>query len=576
MGNWYYKNVVEKWLRLLIGEHFAVPVPTIVRLIQEHAKEAGSFNADSRSAASFLVPRHFGTMYMGGMVLACAPLLDSMLGSTLLEGGAATKDSYTKNLEYAHDYFQCMVRQRVGLATNPGDTKMGSRLKQVQDHLDLMFGKEEEDRVMRNLITEVAKLFLSVLQPEERSLLHLFKARLRSQYWRAGRDPTMFSVTDVKGSSKPTKFADALDELMDVIHAKAAKTTQPILDENEEVVEYKRVIEHKRQAHSLLLCVDIFFSDEQSHDLETLSVASDDTNHKSKRISSEERAEKMRFLSKVFNFVHVLEGQAVPNEKKKSSVMAKIGKALSESGFKEEDIQILKSRIGCAYMALKMLPTTEAVVDDDDDEGEEDSESEAGEQGQLVRAIFVGAESAGKSSLINFLINPSGDKTKPLPVAKTQCTQCITIVKHSECDEMYLGDERVGGSDINLHKELEKEKDKEAKKKNRKNISLETPLSTVKSPFQAELRTMNFELVDVPGIRRDTQLDTAFALGVCTCMVICCSDSESLEEDLSQGENLPKLKRCYENLVSPPPILLAVTRPDIMHSYDRSSFRLTN
>lgn len=556
-GRHLYDNMVEKWIEKLIGQYFGIPSPKIMDLLRHHApSDASGFKADSHSAAAFLMRDHFVCMYMGGMVLSCAPLLDSMVGSQLIgEDKKPTALIYARTIQCASEYHKAMVTQHKALVRLPSDVTMSARLQQVQRHLEFMFTNGDELSVMKNLITEVAGLIHTALDAGEKDLMHLFKARLRSRYWRAGKDATMFTPTEVQ-TGKPSMFVDALDELMDVIHRKIAQTNS---------------ISRKRMNHPLLLCPEVFFS-------LTVPAASDgDSASSQTRITitkAHERTDAMKFLSKAFNFVHVMESQMIHDPQERSKIMSKVGSALAAAGI--NNVDALKSRIGCAYMSLKLMRTMNAS---DGESDEEEENANQNQKSQLVRSIFVGMESAGKSSLINFLTDPLGDRKRPLPTDVDQCTQAITVVRHGEEDLWYVGDNLRRDGDVGLFEQMTAAASEVAGHKSRRKVSLETPLSTRVTPFQPGWgQTMNLELVDVPGIRKNTELDTALALGVGTCIVLCCDDAYSLGMELATGDNLPRLKRLYANLVSPLPIVLAVTRPteDAKHDYDRSTFRLTS
>merc|ERR1712232_1485644 len=88
-------------------------------------------------------------------------------------------------------------------------------------------------------------------------------------------------------------------------------------------------------------------------------------------------------------------------------------------------------------------------------------------------------------------------------------------------------------------------------------------LSTRVTPYKTEVaRQMKPHLIDVPGIKKETELDSALALGVCSCLVICVIGDARVFSDTCHGDALSSLKILYENLAaSHPPILLAVARP---------------
>lgn len=665
LGNDLYEKVVQKWIVILIGNYFGISIGKLEDLIKKHAPNAADqFKQDSATAASFLMRDNFVCMYMGGTVLACAPLLDSMLGSRLvipprligpsqsaaspwsasswpasffpsqafgqpalgqpalasqpLAGYAAqppaavattygqqrwqqpevdiqfqsrpgppaqppvvhiedqsgraapTHEEYDKNLEFAAKFFSGMQQQRQTLKNNTEEVSIKDRLNQVHEHLATMFTQGDGVSVMKNLITEVVTLIRTALNPQQKDLMHLFKARMQSQYWRAGKDPLMFTESELQEEDRtnPARFADALDELLDVVHAKIAKEMK---------------IPEKRPRHSLMLNVDLFFSP---------STAG---NRRVRRtLKLEDREEAMSFLSKVFTFIHVLESLAIPNDHDDHKIMFRVGTALQTNKLadptsRDKDVLKLKSRIGCAYMAMKLHTSDEPKTGEAPAPGDEpapgpgDSEVPPSEDrkqrsNQLVRCIFTGMESVGKSTLINLLIDPTGDKGKPMPTGNGQCTQSITLVKHGHGDLLYVEDPEDGalkmvtGPAGKLLEAMNANAAQKVRSKALKKVTLETPLSRRITPFKTGRR--NMELVDVPGIRENTELDTAFALGVGTCMVICCDDATLLRQECTSGTNLPRLKGLYANMVSPLPILVAVTKPssDRIYTYDKSYF----
>merc|ERR1712232_933203 len=59
-------------------------------------------------------------------------------------------------------------------------------------------------------------------------------------------------------------------------------------------------------------------------------------------------------------------------------------------------------------------------------------------QRAICRPCFVGAESVGKSTLINSLIDPLG--TYVCPTGDGMVTLHLTVVRHGDSDECYYGD----------------------------------------------------------------------------------------------------------------------------------------
>jgi hypothetical protein len=471
-----------------------------------------------------------------------------MLGSCLVpspdKGSVLEQDptdrEYHQNLTQARAHYQavfCQSQKMKMTVSAPVVADIEPRLEIVKSGLKSIF---EEKGVMHNLIHEVQQMIHSVLQASESDILHLFKSRLQVRYWQSGRDLLMGRIGDEVGRH--------ITDFMALSHVKAA--------EKQTLAE--PLIRSDLKAKDNLFCIRPFFKDFHHGDGQSQGSGV--------AVTEKQAAEAMVFLSKLYSLMNALDFSAA-----KSNAMSKMKQCLEKDKLGCAAIEDMKQRIGSTHTSLKMMdPSFEG-----DDGG--DSGSWACVREQLVRPAFVGGESVGKSTCINSMLDPTLCR-KVLPTGDVQVTQCMTIIKHGACDEIYYGDQRESSPEVSydMLNQLEQHNLKIKNSRLRKKPSLDSPLLTRVTPFSTDLaKRLKPQFIDVPGMRTDNQLETALALGVSTHMVICTTDVVSLNDDLTEHA-LVRLKELYQNLQPPPPIVVAITKPDddAIHLFDRSTFAL--
>jgi len=182
---------------------------------------------------------------------------------------------------------------------------------------------------------------------------------------------------------------------------------------------------------------------------------------------------------------------------------------LGELGMSEKELLFLKMNVGSAALAIKAY-------------------NPASPGGR--RAAFVGPESVGKSTLINYLTS-HGKGTEFMYTAEAYATSTCCFISHGPRETLQKGPGQPVGA-CKVHDELK-------------------TISTSGSPgydgsFDMLRATKPFHppgdvnLIDVPGIRKDKQLETALALNLATTLVLCTGSLNSLQTQLNpRGGGMP-------------------------------------
>lgn len=563
-----YKSSVSAMLLGYVCNQFSLTLERFEELMREFLNPAAgeeegerpsSAEATCAKAAAFLLPENFTTMYVGGTVLMCAPLLDSMIGSCL--GGEHGKEhpsrsQYDENMRKARNHYKNMFLQYqrtklCQLQPLPDGADrlevMTTRLNSVKTCLQSMFTEAD---VMRNLVYEVQQLMHTVLQPvQHRDILYLFKCRLRQIYWQSGRD-------ELIKLEPTTDFAAVTQSFMSMTQLIAARK--------------QSIASELRGSHKLFAIAPFFQAfkkKERRHCGESEPAP----------INAELRMESMSFLSQLFDFVSAFSEPSL--EDYAGMGFASVKEDMNKEGLTEDVILNFKQQVGCAHMSLKMMGETEVQppVGRSSASSGDDQDHIQLKKDRLIRPSFVGTESVGKSTFINFLVDPS-QRRSALVVAEGMGTQTMTVVKHSDCEEIYMDGNRKpsakSAKDMNtemVNIGLEAQKDRASKE------SLDRPVFMRTTPFEMDMaKHMNLEMVDVPGMKPEVELETALALGVSTALVICVTDCTSFSTACETG-NLKPLKALYHGLPLPrPPIVVAISKQkdkgNTRHHYDSDSF----
>jgi len=558
LGQAYYRHIVSSILMDVIGAKFALTPDSMLDLLRKFASRTPAKDPLFHTA-NFLLEENFVAMYVGGTVLSCTQLLDSMVGSMLLKNYPQTREvslhQYITNLEAIAPFFAksgpsdtfCLALPRkspLPPSSRDKTERMKARLSHVEEIVGDIFQKGNSS--VGQLVISVTQMIHGVLQVVPCDAQHLFQARVRIKFWASGNDFRL-------GPYIKSEHVRVIDSLMKLTHAKVAE---------------RKEIPDKMDQHRLLLCTDPFFAalkknlPGQSGDLPADAPQADF--HLA--LKPEERSEAMRFLTTFFDFAHFVHGGACQHAQG-GSAFHNAQVALQQSGYGPEQIHALKSRIGCALMALKMNVVDEVAPVPDN---HSHASSECSPAGDFVTPCFVGGESIGKSTLINFAIKPGGHGDVQ-PTGRGMVTQFMTVIKHSETDGLFFGDQRVK-SGANLQQAMVEKGWEYKSKRSQQKVSLDNPLITRFTPFETEIgRSFGLRLVDVPGIKPETELETALAFGACSCIVLCAADAKTLKLALEKGGPLRRLKSLYDYMSSPPPILLAITRQHefASHQYDQ-------
>ena len=213
-----------------------------------------------------------------------------------------------------------------------------------------------------------------------------------------------------------------------------------------------------------------------------------------------------------------------------------------KQGLKESDVSMVKHQVAIAAMAIKVHDPSLAEIP--------------------LRVAFVGAESMGKSSLINHLTS-GGRGENFMPVSSGMGTQTMCICGHGEHEMVSVGGKQVFG---NVESFLKKEQENI-----RKNTSGLSSLDVVRAvkPFHPPLPV---ELLDVPGIKEGKELETSLALGISGVLVICLGPLDKMKSSFEKaGSSLALLVDLWSNMQEKLRILGAVTRVK-RQNYDEQGY----
>jgi hypothetical protein len=175
--------------------------------------------------------------------------------------------------------------------------------------------------------------------------------------------------------------------------------------------------------------------------------------------------------------------------------------------------------------------------------------------------VFLGSESAGKSTLINKLMNPDGPGDDVLPTGPEMCSQHIAVVRRSiRMGVEFKGNEHPGVGSIkdalsNSALEVAQKRGTDALR-----MSIATSIACVRCPFQGP---GGHCYVDVPGLKPETAHETKLVLAVTGVLVLVVADLDRMQVALAEGGQLEQLPELYEQIAfnyRPVPIVVMVTQ----------------
>jgi len=106
----FYDAVVFKLIGVLIADKFGITAEKFVQLLHNYVKtqERRGDRLDNRLPAKFLMKDNFTAMYVGGTVLACAPLLYGMIAAPLAIDSNPSDDLPKTYITVAKDHYSKM------------------------------------------------------------------------------------------------------------------------------------------------------------------------------------------------------------------------------------------------------------------------------------------------------------------------------------------------------------------------------------------------------------------------------------------------------------------------------------
>jgi hypothetical protein len=162
------------------------------------------------------------------------------------------------------------------------------------------------------------------------------------------------------------------------------------------------------------------------------------------------------------------------------------------------------------------------------------------------RAAFIGGESVGKSTAINY-ITSKGQGDPFMPTGLGMCAQSCCFVTHGLQESFQIGTDRVSACSVNKAVQAF---NKELCASPSGWDSLEA-LRASKPFFPPD----DIELVDVPVMKQTTQFDTVLGFSISSVLV----SHESLKEQLTDGRTLKLLPSIVSELQESIPIHCLVT-----------------
>jgi hypothetical protein len=112
LGEEIHELIMGQVVSILIADYFGITEDKIPVYLEEYCsrEEDKSDRLDDHTACEFLLKENFISMYVGGTVLACAPLMLGMINPPLRPNDEVTEQFYAEDLKIAEDHYESMGR----------------------------------------------------------------------------------------------------------------------------------------------------------------------------------------------------------------------------------------------------------------------------------------------------------------------------------------------------------------------------------------------------------------------------------------------------------------------------------
>jgi len=117
----FYTEFVTHVMKPMVADKFGIPISKLLNMMEKEAENADPTSEDAMPLL-FLQKPNFINMYVGGTVLACVPMLDAVVGATLLDKNKCANDKeYTRRLKRSIAQYDAMFQASF---QNPGTKRI--------------------------------------------------------------------------------------------------------------------------------------------------------------------------------------------------------------------------------------------------------------------------------------------------------------------------------------------------------------------------------------------------------------------------------------------------------------------